>query len=65
MKRLEHLLYKRVLRDLGLFSNKVKRLVWGVGLVSLYKYLRRGTKEMKSDFSQWSSVTGPQAIGTN
>jgi len=43
IKRLEHLYYKEMLRELGLFSLEKTRL--GGGIINIYKCLKGGRKD--------------------
>ena len=57
VRGLEHLLYKKRLRDLGLFSLEKRRLI------TVYKHLNCRSHWMGPNSFQWCPVTGKGATG--
>jgi len=54
-KGMEHLLYKKRLTQLGLFSLEKRRLRGH--FINIYKYLMGGVKKMEPGSLQWHPVT--------
>lgn len=64
IKGQKHPLYAERLMELGLFNLEVEERAQG-DLVHLYQYLTGRVKKMEPGSSQWSSVSGQEAMGTN